>query len=464
MKIRIKELEDEAERLLKKCERLETELANAKPEKPETLSKENCLNYVEAYRTYSKTFEELSETLDECSKTQDLLLRQIREVDKVYDELPNIAEKVKNGEYKVVLSDDKNTPNQILMKADKGEEELLFTMDFATMEVIEVGPKRDYRSFKKMELESSSLLTLENVKTATPSKKGWQSAIFLKYPELQEPLKAEERAFLCKIDEKALPRVNKQGIIRKAESLSELNNAMVTPELNPIQSKIVKAVYSIMWDRWDKGYPIDVNEVSINEFAELVGYKKSPNIKSRDRENVYTTIEFFATTSCYRGVILDKMGVPTTYTLLDNIRYNKKTGLLKFSSPYFEMLINTMVKESKKQEVLNKYAKKSLQGKNPIVFAFVSEVLQTIVTSGGKPNTHLALMSVINRNQEIKKVFEMYDVPMRFINNYLPNVYKSLREDTYLLEKFPNIILPNESNINDMPTAKTYKNMVYRFF
>lgn len=117
-------------------------------------------------------------------------------------------------------------------------------------------------------------------------------------------------------------------------------------------------------------------------------------------------------------------------------------------------------------EVSHSYLVKSsiVKERNKRAVEIVMVVVTTIEQSG-KNTPHLKASTIINRIPQLKKTYN--DTPAKHKNRVLTRAFKKawelLETQTNLRKKYPDIILPDPNNPQNIPTTSNLNKLVFEF-
>lgn len=275
-----------------------------------------------------------------------------------------------------------------------------------------------------------------------------------------------------------------QGFPASEATLREINKDKDVP-IEAIDLPLLRMFYSIILSDFEQntkklGVVNEIVTVYVPDLAAILGKKR--NLSKND---ITSIIEKTASFQTIYGVIKDPdrpNGIGTAVPLLVWMGYDAESNTIRFASPYMTRLIkriyNVSIRKDRKGsphlkkdgtpllEVSHSYLIKSsiVKERNKRAVEIVMVVVTTIEQSG-KNTPHLKANTIINRIPQLKKTYD--DTPVKHKNRVLARAFKKawelLETQTNLRKKYPDIILPDPNNLQNIPTTSNIDKLVFEF-
>ena len=275
-----------------------------------------------------------------------------------------------------------------------------------------------------------------------------------------------------------------QGFPASEATLREINKDKDVP-IEAIDLPLLRMFYSIILSDFEQntkklGVVNEIVTVYVPDLAAILGKKR--NLSKNDITSIIEKTSSFQT---IYGVIKDPdrpNGIGTAVPLLVWMGYDAETNTIRFASPYMTRLIkriyNVSIRKNRKGspqlkkdgtpllEVSHSYLVKSsiVKERNKRAVEIVIVVVTTIEQSG-KNTPHLKASTIINRIPQLKKTYN--DTPAKHKNRVLTRAFKKawelLETQTNLRKKYPDIILPDPNNPQNIPTTSNLNKLVFEF-
>ena len=275
-----------------------------------------------------------------------------------------------------------------------------------------------------------------------------------------------------------------QGFPASEATLREINKDKDVP-IEAIDLPLLRMFYSIILSDFEQntkklGVVNEIVTVYVPDLAAILGKKR--NLSKNDITSIIEKTSSFQT---IYGVIKDPdrpNGIGTAVPLLVWMGYDAESNTIRFASPYMTRLIkriyNVSIRKDRKGsphlkkdgtpllEVSHSYLVKSsiVKERNKRAVEIVMVVVTTIEQSG-KNTPHLKASTIINRIPQLKKTYN--DTPAKHKNRVLTRAFKKawelLETQTNLRKKYPDIILPDPNNPQNIPTTSNLNKLVFEF-
>lgn len=275
-----------------------------------------------------------------------------------------------------------------------------------------------------------------------------------------------------------------QGFPASEATLREINKDKDVP-IEAIDLPLLRMFYSIILSDFEQntkklGIVNEIVTVYVPDLAAILGKKR--NLSKNDITSIIEKTSSFQT---IYGVIKDPdrpNGIGTAVPLLVWMGYDAESNTIQFASPYMTRLIkriyNVSIRKDKKGspqlkkdgtpllEVSHSYLVKSsiVKERNKRAVEIVMIVVTTIEQSG-KNTPHLKASTIINRIPQLKKTYN--NTPAKHKNRVLTRAFKKawelLETQTNLRKKYPDIILPDPNNPQNIPTTSNINKLVFEF-
>lgn len=274
-----------------------------------------------------------------------------------------------------------------------------------------------------------------------------------------------------------------QNVTASEATLKEIN-AGKDVTLDSIDLPLLRLFYSIILADFQKSMKSKVvNEVVtiyLPDLAVMLGKKR--NIGKND---IKAIIDKTASFQSIYGVIKDPdrpNGIGSAEPLLVWLGYKEETNTIKFSSPYMLRLIQKLYDVSiKKSEIgvpilkpngepdmlpMHTYLIKPtiVKERNKRAVEIVTTVLYTIENAGKRKTPHIKVRTILERVPQLQEALEK-NCPSnrnRVLKSAFSKAWELLRTQTTVMEKYPNMQLPDPKDPAYIPTMSTL-DMVIEF-
>lgn len=274
-----------------------------------------------------------------------------------------------------------------------------------------------------------------------------------------------------------------KGLPASEATLREINKDKNIP-IESIDLPLLRMFYSIILADFEtnaRKFGV-VNEsviVYVPDLAVLLGKKR--NLSKNDLNSI---IEKTASFQTIYGVLKDQKrpnGIGSALPLLTWMGYHEETNTIQFASPYMTELIrriyNVSIRRDKQGapkikkdgslllEVSHSYLVKSsiVKERNKRAVEIVMVVVTTI-EQAGKKVPHLKARTIVERIPQLQEAYEKATVTNknRVLSRAFKKAWELLETQTSLRKKYPDIVLPDPNDPQNIPTVTTL-DMVFEF-
>ena len=261
----------------------------------------------------------------------------------------------------------------------------------------------------------------------------------------------------------------------------ELQNMVTKEGIESIDLGMLRIFYSIILREFEKtkySNLQDVIKLYIPDLAESMGLQRNIN-KAGIQRLIETIQSFHNIVGVMHGT---RAGKPSKslYPVLNFEGYDDKKNTISFSSPYMNMVIQTVYRLAivQKKDGAPKLTRRGDPVRNPthsygIKTSILKErnkaAIENVVTvvqlieQCGDQTPHISARTMIERNPQLATRLEKVKNPTSLLKRTFEATWKLLREQTYLSEWYQDIQLPDPSDPAVIPSLKTLDSMVFTF-
>ena len=261
----------------------------------------------------------------------------------------------------------------------------------------------------------------------------------------------------------------------------ELQNMVTNEGIETIELGMLRIFYSIILTEFEKTKCTQIRDVItlyVPDLAESMGLQR--NLNKAGIQRIIDTIQSFHTIVGVMHGTRNGKPSQSLYPVLNFEGYDDKRNTISFSSPYMNMVIKTVYKlaiEHKKNgepkltrrgEIVRKpshsfLVKSSIvKERNKCAVENVMIIVQLIEQCGDN-TPHISATTMIERNPQFEQRFAAAKNKTTLLKRTFETTWRILREQTYLEEKYPDIVLPDPDDPAAIPTVKNLNSIVFTF-
>lgn len=260
-------------------------------------------------------------------------------------------------------------------------------------------------------------------------------------------------------------------------SAAELQNIKTKEGIEKIDLPLLKSFYSVILKDFENNKKVNkALEIYVPDLAAYLGMQR--NLNAQDLQGLLAKAQSFHNIV---GVIREMRNGKlrdSFYMVLNFEYYDEKKNTISISSPYMNYLIKTILEKSVRTDRQGK-PKLKKDGKTPLTTAHHSYLVKSSIASeknkaavenvfiivagleqaGGK-SYHIAVSTLIERNPQLQQRLEESTNATQLLKRTFTKTWELLRKQTYLVDKYKDIQLPDPKNPGVIPTAKSVDSMV----
>lgn len=261
----------------------------------------------------------------------------------------------------------------------------------------------------------------------------------------------------------------------------ELQNMVTNEGIDSIDLGMLRIFYSIILTEFEKTQCSEIRDVVtlyIPDLAESMGLQRNIN-KAGIQRLIDNVQSFHNIVGVMHGTRNNKPS-QSLYPVLNFEGYDDKKNTISFSSPYMNMVIKTVYKLairknkdgepklSKRGEPLripthSFMAKASIvKERNKTAIENVLIIVQLIEQCGNQ-EPHISALTMIERNPLLEQRLMQSKNKTTLLKRTFETTWRILREQTYLTERYQDIVLPDPDDPNVIPTVKNLETIVFTF-
>ena len=263
----------------------------------------------------------------------------------------------------------------------------------------------------------------------------------------------------------------------------EVQNLLTKEYINELDMSVLRTFYTIVLNEYEKHNYQNINnniEIYVPDLLKSLGMK--PN---QSKEQVAIFINSINQFKNLIGVITAKAQKRTYtsyYALINFNYYDDIKNTFSFNAPFLEYIVKevykqSIVKDNDGKVIHDKYGKvkrkpcysyliksEIAKERNKAAIENVNIIVTTIEQAGGC-NAHISAKTIVERNPLLMQQLEQALPKHR--NQLLARIFKKtfelLHTETRLEEVYPNIVIPDANDKNNMPKWKDLESYVYEF-
>ena len=90
-------------------------------------------------------------------------------------------------------------------------------------------------------------------------------------------------------------------------------------------------------------------------------------------------------------------------------------------------------------------------------------IIVQLIEQAGNNISHIRARTIVERNELLKLRLQNSSNPAQLLRRTFKKTWQLLREQTFLLEVYEDIKLPDPNDISNIPTPGNLKNLIFRF-
>ncbi len=261
----------------------------------------------------------------------------------------------------------------------------------------------------------------------------------------------------------------------------ELQNMVTNEGIDEIDLSMLRIFYSIILREFEKTKCTEIRDVIklyIPDLAESMGLQRNIN-KASIQRMIDTLQSFHNIVGVMHGTRNNKPS-QSLYPVLNFEGYDDKKNTISFSSPYMNMVIQTVYKLAiqKRKNGEPKLTKRGEPVRIPthsflIKTSIVKErnkaavenvlIIVQLIEQCGNQTPHISAKTMIERNPQLEQRLNQAKNKTTLLKRTFETTWRILREQTYLEERYPNIKLPDPNDPAMIPSLKNLDTLVFTF-
>ena len=266
----------------------------------------------------------------------------------------------------------------------------------------------------------------------------------------------------------------------KPVSEVELQNMRTKEGITEIDLPLLRVFYNVILSEFQKtGILKDIVAVYVPELAEFMGLKRNLTRQEVETKIIAKVQSFHNVTGLLKGTRNGKESL-SYYQVLNFEWYNEKTNTIAFSSPYMNLVIQTIFNVAVRRDKAGKPKLKSngeplrLPSHSYLIDSEIVKernkaavenvvIIVTLIEQAGDNVPRIKASTIIERNPQLQERLESSENKGQFLKRVFSKTWELLRTHTKLTEVYEDIQLPFPDNPAYIPTAKTLSSMVFTF-
>ena len=262
----------------------------------------------------------------------------------------------------------------------------------------------------------------------------------------------------------------------KPLSEAKLKDLFTDKEIENVDLVHLKGFFSLFYEDYRQTKELrDVIKLYIPELAEYFTGKR--HVNKEQREALLTSIKSYHNIV---GVMKTKTdGRKKTLPVLLFAGEDEEKNTVSILSPYMTNLISEVegariktnktglpeLKASGEPQLLPAYTdvKPSIHKEKAKLAAEMACQIVVLIAQAGKGTPHIAAQTLFERTPQATINYSKSANKQQFLKRLFSNLWRILREDTYLTEQYKNIVLPDPADVRNIPTPKTLSTMTFSF-
>ena len=261
----------------------------------------------------------------------------------------------------------------------------------------------------------------------------------------------------------------------------QLQNMVTNEGIDSIDLGMLRIFYSIILTEFEKTKCKEIHDVItlyIPDLAESMGLQRNIN-KAGIQRLIDNVQSFHNIVGVMHGTRNNKPS-QSLYPVLNFEGYDDKKNTISFSSPYMNMVIKTVYKLairkdkdgepklSKRGEPLriatHSFLTKAsiVKERNKTAIENVLIIVQLIEQCGNQ-EPHISAQTIIERNPLLEKRLQQTRNKTTLLKRTFETTWRILREQTYLTERYQDIVLPDPNDPGMIPSIKNLETIVFTF-
>ena len=261
----------------------------------------------------------------------------------------------------------------------------------------------------------------------------------------------------------------------------ELQNMTTKEGIETIELGMLRIFYSIILTEFEKtGYKQlrDVITLYVPDLAECMGLQR--NLNKQAIQRIIGTIQSFHTIVGVMHGTRNGKPSQSLYPVLNFEGYDDKLNTISFSSPYMNMVIQTVYKLAiaRKKNGEPKLTQRGDYMRKPshtflIKTSIVKErnkaavenvlLITQLIEQCGDHTPHISALTLIERNPQFEQRLAAAKNKTTLLKRTFETTWRILREQTHLEEKYPGIQLPDPNDPAMIPTMRNLSSIVFTF-
>ena len=261
----------------------------------------------------------------------------------------------------------------------------------------------------------------------------------------------------------------------------QLQNMVTNEGIDSIDLGMLRIFYSIILTEFEKTKCSEIRDVItlyVPDLAESMGLQRNIN-KAGIQRLIDNVQSFHNIVGVMHGTRNNKPS-QSLYPVLNFEGYDDKKNTISFSSPYMNMVIKTVYKLAirknkngeprltKKGDPMrmptHSYLTKTsiVKERNKTAIENVLIIVQLIEQCGNQ-EPHISAMTMIERNPLLEQRLNQAKNKTTLLKRTFETTWRILREQTYLMDRYQDIVLPDPKDPKMIPSLKNLETIVFTF-
>lgn len=261
----------------------------------------------------------------------------------------------------------------------------------------------------------------------------------------------------------------------------QLQNMVTNEGIDSIDLGMLRIFYSIILTEFEKTNCSEIRDVItlyVPDLAESMGLQRNIN-KAGIQRLIDNVQSFHNIVGVMHGTRNNKPS-QSLYPVLNFEGYDDKKNTISFSSPYMNMVIKTVYKLAirKNKDGEPKLSKRGEPLRIP-THSFLTKasivkernktaienvlILVQLIEQCGNQEPHISALTMIERNPLLEQRLNQAKNKTTLLKRTFETTWRILREQTYLTERYQDIVLPDPNDPAVIPTVKNLETIVFSF-
>ena len=261
----------------------------------------------------------------------------------------------------------------------------------------------------------------------------------------------------------------------------QLQNMVTNEGIESIDLGMLRIFYSIILTEFEKTKCSEIRDVItlyVPDLAESMGLQRNIN-KTGIQRLIDNVQSFHNIVGVMHGTRNNKPS-QSLYPVLNFEGYDDKKNTISFSSPYMNMVIKTVYKLAirKNKDGEPKLSKRGEPVRIP-THSFLTKtsivkernktavenvlIIVQLIEQCGNQEPHISALTMIERNPLLEQRMMQAKNKTTLLKRTFETTWRILREQTYLTERYQDIVLPDPNDPAMIPSVKNLDTIVFTF-